>query len=64
MTGDAFTFVSGFFSQVWRFFISWFIPGTNLTPAGLSFGVLAIIIIIRFVKRFGGSLNDVSGDEK
>lgn len=64
MTGDGFTFVSGFLSQVWRFFISWFIPGTNLTPAGLSFGVLAIIIIIRFVKRFGGSLNDVSGDEK
>lgn len=59
MTGDALTFYMGFIPQIWKFFVSWYIPGTFMTPASLAFFVLALGIMIRTVKRFT-SVSDAS----
>ena len=51
MTSDAIRFYLGYIPQIWNFFISWYIPGTNVTPAALSFFVLAVGLVIRTFKR-------------
>ena len=52
MTDDALSFYLGYIPQIWKFFISWYIPGTVVTPAALSFFVLAVGLVIRTFKRF------------
>lgn len=37
MTAEALTFVSSFFADIWKFFNSWKLPGTNVTPAAWAF---------------------------
>lgn len=59
MTGEASFFLAMFFANIWKFYVSWNIPGTNFTPAELSFFVLSLIVIIRFLKRFS-SVSDAS----
>lgn len=51
MTDDALYFYMEFISHIWKFFISWNIPGTLVTPAALSFFVLAVGLVIRTFKR-------------
>lgn len=51
MTDEAFSFSRGFFAQCWRFFISWYIPGTNVSPAGLAIGVVVFVLIINFIRQ-------------
>lgn len=51
MTSDAITFYLGYIPQIWKFFTSWFIPGTNVTPAAFCFFVLAVGLVIRTFKR-------------
>lgn len=51
MTDDALLFYLGFIPQIWNFFVSWTIPGTFVTPAALSFFVLAVGLVIRTFKR-------------
>lgn len=39
------------FTEVWHLFNGFYIPGTNVTPAGFLFMALFIVLVIRFVKR-------------
>lgn len=52
MTADALMVVRFVFTQIWRFFNSWYFPGTNVTPAGMAFFVLASTLIIKIVKVY------------
>ena len=48
------TFLQGcqvLLAQFWRFFNSWYLPGTNVTPAGLFFCILVGITVIKFIRR-------------
>lgn len=49
MTQDVFNFLSGFFSAIWGIFNSWYIPGTNVTPAGLLLFLVFVPITLRFI---------------
>lgn len=49
MTNDALAVVSCIFTNVFRLFNSWYIPGTNVTPAVLLFGSLFLSIVFRFL---------------
>jgi hypothetical protein len=51
MTSDAIKFYLGYIPLIWKFFTSWYIPGTNVTPAAMCFFVLAIGLVIRTFKR-------------
>lgn len=51
MNSDAIQFYLGYIPQIWKFFVSWYIPGTTVTPASLSFFVLAVGLVIRTFKR-------------
>ena len=51
MSSDAIQFYLGYIPQIWKFFVSWYFPGTNVTPAALSFFVLAVGLVIRTFKR-------------
>ena len=51
MTSDAIEFYLGYIPQIWKFFVSWNFPGTTVTPAALSFFVLAVSLVIRTFKR-------------
>lgn len=64
MTQEAFTFLSSFFSNVWRIFSSWFIPGTAITPAALLFLVPAFLVIKRILFRLSNFSDDDTGDSK
>lgn len=55
MTSDALLVINFLFSSIWQFFTSWYIPGTNVTPASFFFFLLSVFAIIRIFKaRFGG----------
>lgn len=61
MTADVLLVVRFIFTQIWRFFNSWYIPGTNVTPAGMAYFLLGSVLIIRIVKFVvlgGGSDGD------
>lgn len=68
MTGEVLTFVSGFFSNVWQYFISWFYPGTNVTPAAWALFLLLVPVFIRLFKRLlntpdaSGGVSSKGGD--
>ena len=51
MTRNAFDVLAFLLRQIWRFFNSWYIPGTNVTPAGFMLLVLFLALVIRFIKR-------------
>lgn len=54
MTNDALSVVSVIFTTVFRLFNSWYIPGTNVTPAVAFFGILFVVTFFRvFGKLFG-----------
>lgn len=52
MTADSLLIVQFLFTTIWRLFTSWYIPGTNVTPAAMAFLVLASSFIIRWVKQY------------
>lgn len=56
MTADALLVVRFLFTTIWSFFTSWYIPGTNVTPAAMAFFLLASAAILKIVKvyLFGG----------
>lgn len=56
MTADALLVVRFLFTTIWSFFTSWYIPGTNVTPAAMAFFLLASAVILKIVKvyLFGG----------
>lgn len=49
MTQDGLTFIQWFFSQFWRFFTSFYIPGTAITPAAAMFGLVAIPLALKTI---------------
>lgn len=51
MTLNFLTLLQTLFSQCWKFFNSWYIPGTNITPAGAGFFILFAFFVIRFAKK-------------
>lgn len=59
MTDDALYFYLEYIPQIWKFFTSWYIPGTFVTPAALSFFVLAVGLVFRTFKRLT-SVSDAS----
>lgn len=58
MTNDALAVVSALFETVFRLFNSWYIPGTNVTPAVAFFGILFICIIFRILCKVLGLWGD------
>ena len=53
MTSDALLAVQCIFTTIWSLFTSWYIPGTNVTPAQfflfLSCASLGITFIVRMI---------------
>lgn len=52
MTSDAVLIVQVLFTSIWSLFTSWYIPGTNVTPAALSFFLLAAFFVLRWIKQY------------
>ena len=46
MFSDAYNFLAGFFSLIWRFFTSLFLPGTQGTPAHFLIGRLFVCLML------------------
>ena len=58
MSSDAVLVARTLFFTIWRLFTSWYIPGTNVTPASMGFMVLSFSLVLRFLKIYfmdGGS---------
>lgn len=49
MTNDALSVLDCLFSNIWRLFNSWRIPGTNVTPAEAAFGILFTVMMFNFI---------------
>lgn len=61
MTDDALLVVESLFSTIWRFFNSWYIPGTNVTPAVAFFGILFFVVAWRVLSYYlSGMFSDIS----
>lgn len=58
MTNDALSVVGAIFSNIFRLFNSWYIPGTNVTPAVLFFGILFVTLAFRIVGKLLGLWGD------
>lgn len=58
MTNDALSVVVAIFSNIFRLFNSWYIPGTNVTPAVLFFGILFVTLAFRIVGKLLGLWGD------
>lgn len=61
MTSDAMQIVGALFSMIWRLFNSWYIPGTQMTPAALGFFLVSASIGLRFVLKVFGSDSSSAG---
>lgn len=64
MTNDALSVVGAIFSTVFQLFNSWYIPGTNVTPAVALFGILFLLILFRILSRVFGLWDNGKGDAK
>lgn len=49
MTNDALSVLVCLFTNIWRLFNSWCIPGTNVTPAEAAFGILFTVMMFNFL---------------
>ena len=61
MTSDAILVLKCVFQNLFRFFNSWYIPGTNVTPATAAFGCLFLSVMFRFIGQALGILASSSG---
>lgn len=64
LTNDALLVVECLFGTIWKFFNSWYIPGTNVTPAVMMFGFLFLRIVFRFVGQFFGIWESIGSAPK
>lgn len=58
MTNNFFLALQWWFSSAWRLFTSFYIPGTNVTPAGMLLFGASAYVGVKFVKYIfftGGS---------
>lgn len=51
MTNDALSVLVCLFTNIWRLFNSWRIPGTNVTPAEAAFGILFSVLMFNFIGK-------------
>lgn len=49
MTSDTIQIVRFLFTTIWAMFTSWYIPGTNVTPAGMAFFLLVASFVLRTI---------------
>ncbi len=61
MTDDAILVLKCVFENIFRFFNSWYIPGTNVTPGTAAFGCLFLAVVFRFVGQALGILASSPG---
>lgn len=63
MTNDALSVLVCLFTNIWRLFNSWFIPGTNVTPAEAAFGILFTVMMFNFIGQALGLFARAGGNE-
>lgn len=51
------------FQSAWTLLTSFYIPGTNVTPAGLLIFIASAIIGLHFVKRLFNALGGTKNEE-
>lgn len=51
MSNEAVQFLSGFIPLCWKYFTSWYLPGTKVTPAAMALFVSGLFIVIRTINR-------------
>lgn len=61
MTNDALSVLVCLFSNIWRLFNSWCIPGTNVTPAEAAFGILFTVMMFNFIGQTLGLFERAGG---
>lgn len=61
MTSDAILVLKCVFENIFRFFNTWYIPGTNVTPGTAAFGCLFLSVVFRFVGQALGILASSPG---
>lgn len=49
MTSDALMVVQFLFQSIWRFFNSWHIPGTAVTPAMFFIFSIFFVFVLKFI---------------
>lgn len=49
MLADGFSVISTVFTQCWRFFNSFYIPGTSVTPAAFGLFSLSVVLVLKIV---------------
>lgn len=54
MTDDALLVVKSIFGSCFKLLNSWYIPGTNVTPAVALFGLLFLAILFRIITHVFG----------
>lgn len=54
MTDDALLVVKSIFGTCFKLLNSWYIPGTNVTPAVALFGLLFLAILFRIITSVFG----------
>lgn len=64
MTDDALLVLKTLFQTIFSLFTSWYIPGTNVTPAVAFFGILFLSILFRVLSRLLGLWDEGKGDSK
>ena len=66
MFSDAYLFLSGFFSQIWKCFTGFLVPGTEATPAHFWLGKLFVIMMLYSMFRIlhHRYSPDANGDSK
>lgn len=64
MSADAIAIVKFLFETIWKLFTSWYIPGTNVTPAAMAFFLLVSSFVLRslgYMLNRAGAFDDVLG---
>lgn len=68
MTTEAAQFFGWFWQTFWQFFNSWYIPGTNVTPAGFMLFSVFTYLVLKFLNVFIGfgsiSSSDINSTQR
>lgn len=63
MTDDALAVVQAIFSTIFSLLNSWYIPGTNVTPAVFLFGFLFLFVLFRVISHVFGLFGSGEDDD-
>ena len=64
MLDDSILVLQTLFGTIFSLFTSWYIPGTNVTPAVALFGILFVSILFRVLSKVLGLWDDGKGGSK